>query len=166
MAHFLRYPRPSPLGRLRGRGYKLVVLLLFIRVLRHFQQFSVISRRCLVATGSSINAQFYIAASLKYHAPDTLHDTTPSHIILTLGRQVLALPPYVNLSAKRGAASTMFNDFGMSRPRIEPRTSRSPERTQISDAPEFHVCPGGTRRSIITIGSYFHHALCIYIYIY
>ena len=35
----------------------------------------------------------------------------------------------VNLSAKRGAASTIFNDFGMSRPGIEPVTSRSPERT-------------------------------------
>ena len=52
--------------------------------------FSLISRRCLVATGSS--AHFYSAASLKYHAPDTWHDTTPSHIILILGRPVLALP--------------------------------------------------------------------------
>ena len=31
-------------------------------------------------------------ASLKYHGPDTWHDTTSSHIILTLGRPVLALP--------------------------------------------------------------------------
>ena len=135
MAHFPRYPRPSPLGRLRGRGYKLVVLL-FIRVLRRFQQF--FSHITTVpGCDRELNAQFYIAVSL--------------------GRPVLALP--VNLSAKRGAASTMFNDFGMSRPRIEPRTSRSPERTQISDAPEFHVCPGDTRhRTIITIGLYFHHA--------
>ena len=29
---------------------------------------------------------------MKYHAPDTWHDTTPRHIILTLGRPVLALP--------------------------------------------------------------------------
>ena len=35
----------------------------------------------------------------------------------------------VSLSAKRGAASTIFYDFGMSRPGIEPVTSRSPERT-------------------------------------
>ena len=35
---------------------------------------------------------FYSAASLKYHVPDTWYDTTPSHIILTLGRPVLALP--------------------------------------------------------------------------
>ena len=34
----------------------------------------------------------YSAASLKYHVPDTWHDTTPSHIILILGRPVLALP--------------------------------------------------------------------------
>ena len=37
-------------------------------------------------------AHFYSAASLKYHVPDTCHDITPSHIILTLGRTVLALP--------------------------------------------------------------------------
>ena len=37
-------------------------------------------------------AHFYSAASLKYHAPDTWHDATPSHIILTLGLPVLALP--------------------------------------------------------------------------
>ena len=35
---------------------------------------------------------FYCVASLKYHAPDTWHDTTPSHIILTLPRPVLAHP--------------------------------------------------------------------------
>ena len=39
-----------------------------------------------------LNAHFYSAASLKYHVPDTWHDTTPSHIILTLGWPVLALP--------------------------------------------------------------------------
>ena len=39
-----------------------------------------------------LNAHIYSAASLTYHAPDTWHDTTPSHIILTLGRPVLALP--------------------------------------------------------------------------
>ena len=57
-----------------------------------------------------IIAHFYSTASLKYHAPDTRHDTTPCHIILTLGRPVLALPR-------------------KSRPGIEPVTSRSPERT-------------------------------------
>ena len=36
-------------------------------------------------------AHFYSAASLKYHVPDTWHDTTPSHIILTRSRPVLAL---------------------------------------------------------------------------
>ena len=39
-----------------------------------------------------LNAHFYCVVSLKYHAPDTWHDTTPSHIILTLPRPVLALP--------------------------------------------------------------------------
>ena len=42
--------------------------------------------------GRELNAHFYSAASLKNHAPDTWHDTTPSHIILTLGRPVLTLP--------------------------------------------------------------------------
>ena len=37
-------------------------------------------------------AHFHSAASLTYHAPDTWHVTTPSLIILTLGRPVLALP--------------------------------------------------------------------------
>ena len=64
--------------------------------------------------------------SLKYHAQDIWHDTTPSHIILTLPRPVLALP---RLSAKQGAASTIFKDFGMSRPGIEPVTSSFRERT-------------------------------------
>ena len=39
-----------------------------------------------------LNAHFCSAASLKYHAPDTWHDNTPNHIILTLGPSVLALP--------------------------------------------------------------------------
>ena len=39
-----------------------------------------------------LNAHFYSAASLKYHALDIRHDTTPSHIILTLGRPVLPVP--------------------------------------------------------------------------
>ena len=73
-----------------------------------------------------LNAHFYSAASLKYHAPDTWQDTTPSHIIMTMGWPVLALPLR---SAKRGATSTIFNDFNTSGPGIEPMTSRSPKRT-------------------------------------
>ena len=42
--------------------------------------------------GRELNAHFYSAATLKYHVPDTWHDTTPGHIILTLDRPVLALP--------------------------------------------------------------------------
>ena len=63
----------------------------FVWVLRRIQQFF-----CHITTVSGcdreLNAHFYSAASLKYHAPDTWHDTTPSHIILTLGQPVLALP--------------------------------------------------------------------------
>ena len=54
--------------------------------LRRFQHFSVISRRCLAATGSSM----LIFIVLPHWS--TWHDTTPSHIILILGRPVLALP--------------------------------------------------------------------------
>ena len=74
-----------------------------------------------------LNAHFHRAASLKYHVPDTWHDTTPSHIILTLGRPVLALSRKSECQAS--SSSTIFYDFGMSRPGIEPVTSRSPERT-------------------------------------
>ena len=45
-------------------------------------------------------ALFYSAASMKYHAPDTWHDTTLSHIILTLGRPVLALPRKTECQAR------------------------------------------------------------------
>ena len=55
-----------------------------------FNNFSVISH--MSGCNRELNAHFYSAASLKYHVPDTRHDTTPSHIILTLGRTVLALP--------------------------------------------------------------------------
>ena len=158
MAHLPRYPRPSALGRLRGRGYKLVVLLLFVRVLRRFPHyFSHITT--VSGCDRELNAHFYTAASRKYHAPDTWHNTTPSHIILSLGRPVLALP-------RKSECQT--NDFGKSRSGIEPMNSGSLERTQISDAPECNVCTGDTRNNIITIRSYFHHApwYILYIYIY
>ena len=38
-------------------------------------------------------------------------------------------PTPLSLSAKREAASTIFNDYGMSQPGIEPVTSRSPKWT-------------------------------------
>ena len=62
------------------------------------------------------------------YAPDTWHDTTLNHIILTLGGPVLVLPP-VSLSARRSAASTIFYDFDMSRPGSELVTSHSPKQT-------------------------------------
>ena len=46
----------------------------------------------VICCDRELNVHFYSAASLKYHAPYTRHDTTPSHIILTLGRPDLALP--------------------------------------------------------------------------
>ena len=70
MAHFPRFPRPSPVDRLRGHGYKLVVLLLFVRILGRFQQF--FSHITTVSgCDRELNAHFYSAASLKYHALDT-----------------------------------------------------------------------------------------------
>ena len=44
-----------------------------------------------VGCDRQLNAQFYSAASLKYHTPYTWHYATPSHIILTLARPVKAL---------------------------------------------------------------------------
>ena len=67
-----------------------------------------------------LNADFYNAASLKYHGPDTWHDSTPSHIILTLGRPVLALPR--KSEWKRGTHSNIFKDFRLSQPGLEPTT--------------------------------------------
>ena len=163
MAHFPRYRRPSALGRLRGRGYKLVVLLLFVRVLRRFPHF--FSHITTVSgCDRELNAHFYTAASRKYHVPDIWHDTTPSHIILTLGRPVLAFT--VNLSAKRGAASSIFIDFGKSRSGIEPMTSGSLERTQISDAPECNVCTGDTRHNIINQVIFSSCTMTHFIYLY
>ena len=62
-----------------------------------------------------LNAHFYSAVSLKYHVPDTWHDTTLSHIILTLGRPVLALPRKSECQAR--CTGTIFYDFSMSRDR-------------------------------------------------
>ena len=62
-----------------------------VRVERHFQQF--FSHITMVSgCGRELSAHFYSAASLKYHVPDTWHDTTASHILLTLGRPVPAQP--------------------------------------------------------------------------
>ena len=55
--------------------------------------------------GRELNTHFYSAASLKYPAPDTWHDTTPNHIILTLGRPVQALP------SKSECQARIFNDW-------------------------------------------------------
>ena len=71
----------------------------------------------------ALNAQFYSAVSLWFHVPDTLLDITPSHIILTLVRPVLALSRQSECQAE--TTSTIVNDLGMPRPRIEPGTSRS-----------------------------------------
>ena len=154
MAHLPRYPRPSALGRLRGRGYKLVVLLLFVRVLRRFPHF--FSHITTVSgCDRELNAHFYTAASRKYHAPDTWHDITPSHIILTLGRPVLALP-------RKSECQT--NDFGKSRSGIEPMTSGSLERTQISDVMFVLAIHGITSSQSGHIFIMHHDTFYIYIY--
>ena len=54
---------------------------------------------------------FYSAAVLKYHVPDNWHDTTPSYIILTLGRPVLALPRKSECQAR--SSLYHFLDFGI-----------------------------------------------------
>ena len=83
-----------------------------------FNNLSVISRQCLVSTGSS-KLTFIMLPHCGITVAATLLDTTPTHIILTLGQ------PILDLCTKRGATSTIFNDFGMSWPGIEPDTSHS-----------------------------------------
>ena len=46
---------------------------------------------------------------------------------------------------------------------------RGPERTQISDAPEFHVCPGDTRHIASSQSGHIfimHHDVYIYIFFF
>ena len=66
-----------------GRNsYGDMLLLLFVLVYRRFQlSFSHITT--VSGCDRMLFAHFYSAASLKYHAQDTWHDTTPSHIILS-----------------------------------------------------------------------------------
>ena len=66
---------------------------------------------------------------MKYQAPDICHDITPWHIILTLGEPVLPIPR----TSEWQAPSTSFNNFGMSRPRIEPLTRSGQERDINND---------------------------------
>ena len=73
-----------------------------------FNNFSVISRWCLVATGSCVH--FYSAASLKYHAPDTWHDITSQSYY-----------PDTGSTSPSSECQAIFNDFCMSRPWSNPR---------------------------------------------
>ena len=87
-----------------------------------FNNFSVISRRCLVATGSSMLT--FIVLPHWSIMSQTLDPVTLSWHWVDQSK----LYP-LSLSAKRGAASTIFYDPGMSWPGIEPVTSCSPEQT-------------------------------------
>ena len=102
------------------KGHLLFVCCLFGFNVR-LNNFSVISRQCLFATGSSMLT--CIVLSHWSIMPQTF-DMTPHPVTLSWHWVVP-----VSLSAKRGAASTTFNDFVMSRPGIECVTSRSPKRT-------------------------------------
>ena len=85
----------------RGSYMDLFVVLFGFNIA--FNNCLVISIGCLVATGSSM-LTFYSTTSSKYHAPDTWHDTIPSHIILTMGRPVLALPHKSECQARKFSA--------------------------------------------------------------
>ena len=84
-----------------------------------FKKISVLSQWCLVAPWSSVLT--FIVLPCRSIMPQTLD----SHIILTLGRLVLALPRKSECQAL--AASTIFNSFRMLWPGIEPVTSCYPE---------------------------------------
>ena len=84
-----------------------------------FNNFSVISQRYLVATGSSVLT--FIVLPHWSIMPQTL-DMIPHPVTLSwhwVNQTYLYL---VSLSAKQGAASTIFNVLGMSRPGIKPVT--------------------------------------------
>ena len=61
---------------------------------------------------SELNAHFDSAASLKDHAPGTRH-TTPDHIHYPNTGSTWLYPIKSECQGKRGAASNIFNDFGM-----------------------------------------------------
>ena len=81
-----------------------------------FNNLSVISRRCLDVTGSSM-LTFRVLPHWNIMPQTLWHDIPPSHIILTLSWPV-------PIPSER-AASTIFKVFGMTRPGIEPATSLS-----------------------------------------
>ena len=86
-----------------------------------FNNILVISQWCLVVTGSSMITFILLAnCGIKFQ---TLYLIPPqSHYTDTVGQ---SLPYPENLSDKRGATSTIFSDFGMLLPGIEPGTSES-----------------------------------------
>ena len=112
-----------------------------------FNNFSVISRRCLVATGSSMLT--FIVLPHWSIMSQTL-DMIPHPVTLSWHWVDQSQLYPVSLSAKRGAASNIFYDFGMSRPGIEPVTSRSPERT-----PSELLGPVKTEKSAVWLGKYY-----------
>ena len=105
------------------------LLLMFVRVYVAFNNFSVISQWCL-ATGSSMLT--FIVLSHWIIMPQT-PDMIQHPVTLSWHWVSQSLLYSISLSAKRGAASTIFNDFGMSQPGIEPVTSHSPEWTLSTD---------------------------------
>ena len=107
------------------------------------------------ACNRELNAHFHSAASLKYHTPDPWHDTTPSQIILTLGRPVLALPRKYKCQARAA-----------SHPGLKPVTSCSLELTLFRLSYKgpvaknwililCHAEAGVTRTSVIKITTFF-----------
>ena len=68
-----------------------IVCLFVCSGLTSLSTLSVISRPCLVVTGSSM-LTFIVLPHCGIRSQTLLPDTTPSHIILTLERPVLALP--------------------------------------------------------------------------
>ena len=85
---FSCYISSFSLGRkLEGLVGKIIIVVSGLTVA--FNNFQSYHNGVGLRQGRELNAHFYSAASLKYHAPDTWHDTTPSNIIQTLVRPVL-----------------------------------------------------------------------------
>ena len=101
--------------------YKKSYLFVLFGLYGSFSNIATVSQ-----SDKELNVHFQYAASLKHHAPDTCHDITPSHVILTLGRPVLIpTSTFLMLSDKRKSREQHFNVFWTTRPGMEFTTSRS-----------------------------------------
>ena len=108
------YLPPFSVANLKGNDLPILSSALICLFVLFYSGFTSLSKpfshiATVSGCGKELNAHFSSAASLKYHAPDTLHDNPPSHIILTLNWPVL-IPnsAFLMLSGKRKSSLYHF----------------------------------------------------------